>query len=234
MHMAQQQPAVSRTGEAKSAFSVHAAKSKAKALPLRERFERIAAIRRAYQTPPRGAAIRHSRSSPDFRRSPGAQDRHQAEPQTPACAGRLGRSHPELEGVYAAKRQDIEGLANAVGEDETVAEVRARIDGALDDLDGILRDRPYVAGSSYSLADVAWTVLVARCIMLGVAVLDGRPALERWYRAMKERPSFAIADVWERFRPQVLLKVMARRYGVRALIVGLLAGGLAWALITLV
>jgi glutathione S-transferase len=146
---------------------------------------------------------------------------------------RWGRRHPDLESVYAAKRQDIEGLAKAATEEETVAAVHARLGGDLDALDGILRDRTFVAGSRYSLADVVWTVLIARSIMMGFAPLEGRPALERWYGSMKARPSFAVADVWERFRPQALLKVLASRYGVQALVVALLAGGLVWVLTAL-
>jgi ganglioside-induced differentiation-associated protein 1 len=145
----------------------------------------------------------------------------------------FARRHPELAEVYEAKRRDIEGFARDATREEAVAAVQAQIQRELDALDATLSDRAFIAGPHYSLADVAWTVLVARCIMVGESPLEGRPALTRWYRSVEARPSFRRADVWDRFRPRKLLRVLATRFGMQALLLALVVAVLAWAVTSL-
>ena len=50
---------------------------------------------------------------------------------------------------------------------------------------------------AYGVADVVWTVFLARMEFVGMgAELLKRPALARYWRAMQARPSFAPADIW--------------------------------------
>jgi len=78
------------------------------------------------------------------------------------------------------------------------------------ELDRALRDREWVAGATYSLADALWTVAIARHKVLELHPLQGRPALTAWYRRVKARPSFDSADVWERVKPLKMLAMVAR------------------------
>ena len=66
--------------------------------------------------------------------------------------------------------------------------------GCLDTLEGALRDRDYLVGSSYTLADACWTMILQRTNDLGLGRrfwADGkRPKVEGYLRRMLSRPSF--------------------------------------------
>ena len=52
---------------------------------------------------------------------------------------------------------------------------------------------------AYGLADVVWTVFLARMEFTGLGMeLTKRQALASYWRAMQARPSFAAADIWRR------------------------------------
>ena len=70
-------------------------------------------------------------------------------------------------------------------------------------LDTRLRDREYVAGDFYSIADIAcWPWIIFRSFH--GPVLEDYPALQRWYHAIEARPAVAraLAD-FELFKPRV-------------------------------
>ena len=138
---------------------------------------------------------------------------------------RLRDRHPALRAQYEAKLADIDAFIADAGNAATVADVDQRYEASLDELDARLSDRPYICGASYSLADVVWTVLVARQLMLGRAALAGRPSLAAWYGRVKERGSFREADVWERFDAWKLLPVMLTKLKRPLLALLLLAVG---------
>ena len=53
---------------------------------------------------------------------------------------------------------------------------------------------------AYGVADVVWTVFLARMEMAGLgAEIPKRPALARYWGAMQARPSFPAADIWTTF-----------------------------------
>ena len=81
------------------------------------------------------------------------------------------------------------------------------------DLDDLNARAPagFLIGDAYSLADLVWTVTVARLKMIGLEPLVGRPALAAWYARVQARPSFEEADVWERVKPARLLGMFARK-----------------------
>ncbi len=134
---------------------------------------------------------------------------------------RRREKHADLRDAYDAKIADIDRFIANSQDEAYVAEVAARYDAALDELDAHLSDRDTICDEVYSLADVVWTVVVARQHMLGRAPLEHRPALARWYAQMKGRPSFRAADLWERFRPGRMLLAMAGKFKWHLLMAGL-------------
>ena len=66
----------------------------------------------------------------------------------------------------------------------------------LDEMEEALGTQPWLAGSDYSLADVAFTPYLARLEHLGIlALLGERHQVADWYRRCKARPSFREAIV---------------------------------------
>jgi glutathione S-transferase len=67
----------------------------------------------------------------------------------------------------------------------------ARLDAELDKLAGLLEDQPYLAGSAYTLADIAYVPWILRAeSLLGVDVRR-RDALAGWLARLEERPAVA-------------------------------------------
>lgn len=180
-------------------------------------------IERAYQLPERTSTY----GSPSMRRVGAFVNRGRLH----ALERNLGR-HPEMSEVYRTKIEDIRQFMADTASPETVGALESRAQQELDALDAVLADRPFVCGESYSLADVVWTVMLARQKMNGHAVLDDRPNLRAWYRRVRSRPSFVSAGIWERFHPEILLPqiLWKLRYRVVAGLGGLAAAalGLAW------
>jgi glutathione S-transferase len=126
---------------------------------------------------------------------------------------RLATEHADLADVYGRRAEvfarrvetfDPEGVVALFGERKRAAF------HLLDQLDELLRDgRETLVPSGYGPADVVWTVFLAR---LGFVRLDAeiarRPHLARYAKAVKARPSFREADVWDRLSPLKLLKQM--------------------------
>jgi glutathione S-transferase len=143
---------------------------------------------------------------------------------------RLRRRHPELSAVYDAKISDIERFSADTSDAELVASVRQQTENVLDELESRLKDCPFVAGETYSLADLVWTVTVARQFILDQDPLHHRPALARWYERMKTRPSFREAKVWERIHLGQILRALVTKFPVAAIITVLALMTLAYGL----
>lgn len=137
---------------------------------------------------------------------------------------------PEMEAVYDHKIADIESFMRDSADAEAVEAAWRTSREKLDRLDAELAENEFCGGDIYSLADVLWTVTVARQLMLGVDPFDGRPALHAWFERMKQRPSYKTADVWTRFKPEVMLPVLIRKFRWQVLAIvsvsGLVAAGL--------
>ena len=112
---------------------------------------------------------------------------------------------PDLQAVYDRKIADITSFMADTADRQGVGALIAQYNAALDGLNEVLEQREFIAGESYTLADVVWTVAVARQHMLGFAPLVDRPHLATWYRAVRGRPSFDQADVWEHPKPQKVI-----------------------------
>jgi glutathione S-transferase len=119
---------------------------------------------------------------------------------------------PDMRDIYDGKIADIESFLrdthNADHVESAWTATRQRLDWA----DQHLRDRQFCCGDAYTAADVVWTVTVARQQMLGCAPFEGRPALQAWFLRMRARPSYAKADVWARFKPEVMLPVLLFKF----------------------
>lgn len=78
---------------------------------------------------------------------------------------------------------------------------RAEAMGFMDRLEDTLRDgRTALVPPSYGVADIVWTVFLARMEFAGLGEeIPKRPALARYWRDMQARPSFAQADIWTKF-----------------------------------
>ena len=74
----------------------------------------------------------------------------------------------------------------------------------LDALDGQVDDKSFIVGDAYSIADVMWTVILARMEMLDLASeIRGRPRLFAYYETMKRRPSFETARVMPNWKGDI-------------------------------
>jgi glutathione S-transferase len=64
----------------------------------------------------------------------------------------------------------------------------------LDRIESAMERGPYIAGSEYSLADIAATPYIFRLDMLRLARMwDQRPGVAAWYERIRQRPSFKTA-----------------------------------------
>jgi len=72
----------------------------------------------------------------------------------------------------------------------------ARFDAELGKLDAALAQRPWLGGSEYGLADIAYVPWVLRARDVLLVSLEELPAVAAWLARLVERPSIAMeADV---------------------------------------
>ncbi len=113
---------------------------------------------------------------------------------------RLAAANPDLVNLYEAKLEDVLQWRAAIAAPTEIDQIRAELEAVLTSLEEQLGVTSFVAGDAYSLADVAWTCVLARLEMLGIASslwASGRfPRVEAYYARLQARPSFVTADVW--------------------------------------
>ncbi|MGH8161125.1 MAG: glutathione S-transferase family protein [Gammaproteobacteria bacterium] len=118
----------------------------------------------------------------------------------------LAALNPDLAAAYAARaeifarRARIFDPASAMRLSE---QRRAEALAILDQMEGALRDgRVTMLPPAYGIVDTVFTVFLGRMEFAGLGgEIPKRPALARYWRAMRARPSFAAADIWTRFHP---------------------------------
>jgi glutathione S-transferase len=89
-----------------------------------------------------------------------------------------------------AKRQVVQHGLDA----PLVVEAVHHFEKLLDLIEAGVKDGPYIAGATYSLADAAATPYVWRLHQLKLARMwDRRPGVAAWYDRLRQRPSFATA-----------------------------------------
>ncbi|MFN4018208.1 MAG: glutathione S-transferase family protein [Reyranella sp.] len=112
--------------------------------------------------------------------------------------------NPDLASVYEARAEVFAGRIRTFEPDAVVAlsqRRRTEAIGFMDRLEQTLHDgRPALVPPTYGVADVVWTVFLGRMEFAGLGdEIPKRPALARYWAAMKARPSFAAADIWTKF-----------------------------------
>jgi ganglioside-induced differentiation-associated protein 1 len=115
----------------------------------------------------------------------------------------LAAANPDLAGLYD-KRAEV-FAARVIAFDPHLLGVLAERRQAeaisfLDRLEAVLADgRSSLVPPRFGVADVAWTVFLARMEFAGLREeVAKRPALARYWRAASARPAYAAADIWTR------------------------------------
>ncbi len=122
---------------------------------------------------------------------------------------KLRVKNPDLDLIYLAKIEDIKDFIVKSQNPQHVAKVAENFDTEMDALDKTLEKRDFVAGSSYSMADVCWTIVIARQKMLGRAEFVRRVNVARWFVLMKGRPSYGRAEVMDKFKLSIMWKMIS-------------------------
>jgi glutathione S-transferase len=118
----------------------------------------------------------------------------------PELAGRLSGSEIESIAARMPNRDTAARWVKAVKEGFSGAEIQASLDRlarTLDRMQGSLEAGPWLAGESYSLADVDMAPFVHRIASLGEgALIEARPRVADWYARMQAREAFRTAMQW--------------------------------------
>lgn len=120
--------------------------------------------------------------------------------------------NPDLRAVYQARIDDVGRWRDALANPETLAAIERDFQALLGELEAALeaqreRGSAFLVGERYTLADTLLTVAVARFILLGRRGQLGAATLE-WFAAMKARPSFEKAAIWDRRRLGEMLPIL--------------------------
>jgi len=97
----------------------------------------------------------------------------------------------------------------AIKDRDTAIGVNAQFHAALDAINKVLATSPHISEENYTIADAAWTAIVARQLQLKRAPFLNRPHLDAWFSRMKLRPSYNIANIQDTLSIQTSLKIFA-------------------------
>jgi len=104
--------------------------------------------------------------------------------------------HPDLADTYSALYDRVSALRNASVDSEGTNAALAELDTVFSNLNAILASKPFIGSETYSIADVIWTVTLARLDMLKLGDLfSSFPLLSAYYERMIARPSFEAARI---------------------------------------
>lgn len=111
--------------------------------------------------------------------------------------------NPDLAAIYRARAgvfADRLRIFDPAAAGRLADRRRAQAIDILEKMERTLGDgRATLTPPAYGVADTVLTVFLARVVFIGLgAEISRRPALDRYWRAMQARPSFAAADVWTR------------------------------------
>ena len=127
----------------------------------------------------------------------------------------LAITHPDLAEAYerpAAVLAERERTFDPKAAAHLAAARRQAATGLLDRLEDHLAGcRNVIVPPDYGAADVVWTVFLARMEFVGMeGEITSRPALARYWRAMRARPSFAAADIWTKLHAARLIRSVSQ------------------------
>ncbi len=113
--------------------------------------------------------------------------------------------NPELADRYEEAAKRVLGYKTGRVNDAKIQEIESLADEHIEELEEALQGSSFIVDDDrYTLADVIWTVVLARMELLGLDSklgADTRPNVAAYYERMKERPSFRAAKVqnewWE-------------------------------------
>lgn len=104
--------------------------------------------------------------------------------------------YPELSDTWTALHRRVSALRDASADGASTQKALDELDAVFTRLDTVLAASPFISSSEYSIADVIWTVTLARLDMLKLGDLFARfQSLSTYYDRMIQRPSFASAKI---------------------------------------
>lgn len=116
-------------------------------------------------------------------------------------------ANPELRELYEAKIADVHAWFAVSRDPVKIEAIEARVDAALAELGARLAGRDFIGGARYGVADVLWTVVLARLCVLGQrGRVAAHPEVMAYLNRMARRPSFVEAAVWDRVPWRVILR----------------------------
>ncbi len=127
-----------------------------------------------------------------------------------ATLARHAAANPDLEELYTERVREVRRWREVSHSPEQVAAELQRVKDAVARVDDAVADSEFLVGDTYTLADVAWTVILARLEMLKLSSgwADEAPNVARYYARMKSRPTFVGADIWNGFQPLTMLPIV--------------------------
>ncbi|NJM18208.1 MAG: glutathione S-transferase family protein [Richelia sp. SM1_7_0] len=108
----------------------------------------------------------------------------------------LMQANPELKAQYEAKLNDVKQWNSTIQNANEIANMNAKIEPMLAQLEEQLSQTDWLCGGTYSLADAMWTAVLNRLDALKFGYLwadNTRPALKEYLSRLKARPNFRIA-----------------------------------------
>lgn len=141
---------------------------------------------------------------------------------------RLIRKNPQLRTIYENKLLEIEHLERGINHHVAVRELIDDVELMLDEIEATLEHRKWLAGDTYTLADLMWTAILAKLESIGFARSlrsHRRPRIADWFARLKERPS------WDAMQRHISFRQALRFYGPAVAKTFLLVWVLKWVVV---
>lgn len=109
---------------------------------------------------------------------------------------RLTENHPDLKEQYQTKLEDVKEWNQIIRDKQNISQINVRVEALLDKLENRLSQSEWLCGSSYSLADIAWTSVLNSLEALKFidrTEVTKRPYIGTYFERLKNRPSFKVA-----------------------------------------
>jgi len=115
-------------------------------------------------------------------------------PNRIATLKRLRDANPDLAEDYEAKLRDTDQWLEEQGDAKIVGNINAHMESLLDRLDQQVKDKKWLVGDQFTLADIAWMTILARIDFVDLDTQmwgdDRRPFVKAYYDRLKEAPGF--------------------------------------------
>jgi len=115
-------------------------------------------------------------------------------PNRIATLKRLRDANSDLAEDYEAKLRDTDQWLGEQGDTKIVGNINAQMESLLDRLDQQVKDKKWLVGDQFTLADIAWMTILARIDFVDLDKQmwgDGRrPFVKDYYDRLKETPGF--------------------------------------------